>query len=314
VGYYEFSKTSDPTPGTTVGIGDVVTYTVRIHQRGDGAVEHARISDDLSAVLDDATWDDDLQVRTGGTATRTGATLVWTGPLAVGQVVTLTYSVTVTGAGDDSLDNVVTTCAAGTADCTPGTCVPAPDQNPDCATSHPIGDFTVQKTSDPRPGSTVAAGDMIDYTITVQQVGKAAVDASFQDDLAGVLDDARWNGDAVASAGRLARHGKVLAWSGHLARGGKVTVTYSVTVIAGGDRLVKNVVTTTGRCLRAQGEDHACVTVHHKDGPDPVAASGGLPNTGGPRLMLLGGGLGLLLLGLATLMVARYRRRTALDG
>jgi LPXTG-motif cell wall-anchored protein len=50
----------------------------------------------------------------------------------VGQVVTITYSVLVTGAGDKSIANVVTSPDAD------GTCVPAPDQNPDCATKHHV--------------------------------------------------------------------------------------------------------------------------------------------------------------------------------
>jgi hypothetical protein len=56
---------------------------------------------------------------------RDGNKLTWHGDLAIGQVVTITYSVTVNDNGDGAIKNVVTSPDKTAA------CVPAADQNPD---------------------------------------------------------------------------------------------------------------------------------------------------------------------------------------
>ena len=103
-------------PASTVDVGDVVTYTVVITQVGEGAVLAATLSDDLSGVFDDATYRNDVLATNNnggdpGTASidEGTATLSWSGNLDVDEVVTITYSVTVTGAGDEYLLNEVTT-------------------------------------------------------------------------------------------------------------------------------------------------------------------------------------------------------------
>ncbi|WP_069112076.1 LPXTG cell wall anchor domain-containing protein [Jiangella alba] len=268
VGWYEYSKTADPVPGSSVQVGEVITYTVLIEQRGEGAVAGAFVIDDLTAVLDDAGWNDDA-AATSGTVTYTEPTLRWDGDLAVGDVVTLTYSVTATaiGEGDDQLHNVVTSiCEPDDPDCFPGICVPAPDENPNCETDHVMGDYQVLKTSDPVDGSEVEVGDTVTYTVTVRQFGIGPVEqAGFEDDLTQVLDDATWNDDAVASSGPdPAYEEPTLSWSGPLAVGEEVTVTYSVTVTAEGDRHLRNVVTPADpdKCVPVEGQNEACVTEH----------------------------------------------------
>ncbi|WP_162606119.1 LPXTG cell wall anchor domain-containing protein [Jiangella aurantiaca] len=285
VGYYKVSKTSDPAPGSTVGAGDVITYHVQITQYGEGAVAKGVIDDDLTEVLDDATWNDDA-TATSGTVSYAEPTLSWTGPLAVGEVVDLTYSVTANavGEGDDQLHNVVTSvCPEDDPECTPGPCVPAPDENPNCETTHIQGDYEVMKTSDPVTGSEVEEGDVITYTVTVTQVGPGAVEqATFADDLTQVLDDATFNDDAVASSGPEPTYEEpTLSWAGPLAVGEVVTVTYSVTVTGEGDRFLKNVVTTgdLDKCVPAEGQAEACTTEHINGGytfaktSDPVPGS-----------------------------------------
>lgn len=131
-GNYTFAKTSNPASGHAVKTGDRITYTLTIAQSG-AAPARGNVVDDLSKVLDDATWAGD-QKATSGTVTRSGTSLTWTGDLAVGQVVTVTYSVVVTGDGDKRIANVVTSPDKD------AVCVPAPDQNPDCATSHRVDD------------------------------------------------------------------------------------------------------------------------------------------------------------------------------
>ena len=98
--------------------GGTVTYTVVLTNTGTAdytVAVPASFTDDLSDVLDDATYNGDA---TGG-ATVAGATLSWTGALAVGTPVTITYSVTVNrpDTGDGHLANVLTTPAGSGGSC-----------------------------------------------------------------------------------------------------------------------------------------------------------------------------------------------------
>ncbi|SDR96762.1 hypothetical protein SAMN04489860_0497 [Paraoerskovia marina] len=91
--------------------GQVVTYEVSLTNTRDEpytADDPATFSDDLSGVLDDATWDD--VVGGPGTAEVSGDELEWAGPIGAGETVTVTYQVTVgpEGTGDGALTNVVT--------------------------------------------------------------------------------------------------------------------------------------------------------------------------------------------------------------
>ncbi|GAB3595504.1 DUF7927 domain-containing protein [Microbacterium tumbae] len=270
VGDFRFSKTSDPASGSDVVIGDVVEYHVQVTHVGAAAVPRASIEDDLSEVLDDASWNDDATATSGEVAYADGA-LTWSGELEIGQVVDIVYSVTVTGYGDWLLSNIATDgCTTDEDGCVPpppgGRCVPAPDENPDCRTEHRIGGYEISKSSDPVTGSDVEIGDVVEYTVTVAHVGEAPVPASFTDDLSDVLDDASWDDDLAASGGEAVFNEPGLSWSGDLEVGDVVTVTYSVTVVAGGDLTLRNVVTPPPDvvCVPAEGQDEACTTEHYK--------------------------------------------------
>ncbi|WP_243229117.1 hypothetical protein [Microbacterium sp. CIAB417] len=262
-GDYSVSKTAVAAPGSDVAVGDTITYTVTVAQRGAGAVADASFDDDLSAVLDDATWNDDLAASAGEAAFDADSTaLSWSGDLAVGATATITYSVTVTGEGDMTLTNVVTPGENGE-------CVPAADENPDCTTTHQTGRFTFSKMADPIHNSDVQAGDVVTYTVTVQQQGPAAVAGSLVDDLSDVIDDADYNGDVAATAGTAAVDGPTLTWNGDLAPGESVTITYSVTVTGAGNTTLANVVTSPspgGECVTAEDGTEGCRTVHKTGG------------------------------------------------
>ncbi|WP_114559522.1 DUF7927 domain-containing protein, partial [Desertihabitans aurantiacus] len=269
IGTYTQAKTSDPAPGSSVGPGDVVTYSVTVAQVGEAGVPDAFITDDLSGVLDDATYNGDAAATSGAVVVE-GEGLRWDGELAVGDVVTITYSVTVTGEGDMQLDNVLGDNA---------TCVPAPDENPDCRTTHPIGKYIYSKVSEPETGSTVAPGDVITYTVTVTQQGPGEVPgARLTDDMSDVLDDASYNGDVEASIGEAVVDGETLSWTGDLAVGAVETITYSVTVTDTGDDDVTNAVTSDdprGTCDEAVGceEQHFKGRFIYSKVSDPVSGS-----------------------------------------
>ena len=99
----------------TIQMGQNLTYTVTVKNTGPiafTAASPAKFTDDLSGVLDDATYNNDA---TGG-ATITGTTLSWSGALAVGAATTITYSVQVNDpdTGNMSLVNGVTPGTGGT--------------------------------------------------------------------------------------------------------------------------------------------------------------------------------------------------------
>jgi uncharacterized repeat protein (TIGR01451 family) len=106
VGWYTYAKTANPASGATVNIGQKVTYTVTVAQHGKAALANAIVTDDMTKVLDDATYDNDA-TTSSGRVTYAAPKLTWKGDLAVGQKASITYSVTVTGDGDGKLANVV---------------------------------------------------------------------------------------------------------------------------------------------------------------------------------------------------------------
>jgi len=284
---FTYAKTSNVVETTE---GGTVDYTITVTNTGKvdyTATEPATVTDDMFDVLDDAKYNDDA---TNG-ATLDGKTLTWSGPLAVGQTVEITYSVTVDqpDTGNKSLHNVVTSDTPGSScDTTEG-----------CETTTPVGSYTVTKTVDT---TKAAEGDTVGYTVTVQNTGKtdytADKPASFKDDMSGVLDDATYNKDASDGA---TVSGTTLSWAGPLQIGQTVKVTYSVTVNTPdkGDRKLGNVVVPTGDGGSCD-PDGACTTNTPVDPPVPPAAAGGTP----PGLAftgtdLIGPGIALALLLLA---------------
>ncbi|MFF2354183.1 hypothetical protein ACFVVL_30985 [Kitasatospora sp. NPDC058115] len=320
-GSYTFNKSSDPASGSTIQVGDKVTYTVTITQHGKATINGATITDDLSMVLDDATYNEDAKATTGTASVKDGK-LVWTGDLPAGATATLTYSVTVTGGGDTKLHNVVTTTDKR------GTC----DEAVGCKTNHVYGTYVFAKSSDPKPGSTVQSGDKVTYTVTVTQKGNGHVEgATITDDLAKVLDDAVYNGDAKASTGEVSVTDGTLAWKGDLPINAKATITYSITVHTNGDGRLHNAVTTPdgkrGTCETEKGceTDHTVPTGNTPppttDNPapaDPAPApapapqpSGILARTGTTVLTAAAIGGTLLILGGLALALSKRRRRNS---
>lgn len=293
---------------TDVVPGQVITYTITAENTGQvayTAAAPASWTDDLTQVLDDATYNDDA-TSTAGVVSYQRPVLSWSAPVAVGETVTITYTVTVNDpdTGDKVLDNRVVSDVPGSS-CTESS------SDPSCMSSLPNGSFSLVKTAST---TNAAQGSTIVYTVRVTNTGKVAYTnerpASFRDSLIDVLDDATYNGDASASAGSTTYSRPDLVWAGPLPVSGSVTVIYSVTVNTPdrGDRKVVNAVIPTapgGAC-----EAGACSTTTSVPPGFAVHTGGaGLAQTGTAAGWggWAGAGLGILLLGL----VVTLRRRSS---
>ncbi|GLW57470.1 DUF7507 domain-containing protein [Kitasatospora phosalacinea] len=247
---YTITKTASPASGSTVHPGDKVSYTVTVENTGRVPVDATAV-DDLTAVLDDATYDGDAEA-TAGTATYAAPKLSWSGTLAAGDSATITYSVTVNNpdGGDGKLDNSVT--GNGYSNCTTGT-------EAGCTTHEDATGIEVTKTADT---ATAKPGQKVTYTVTVTNlVGAPRTGVSVSDDLTKVLDDAAYGNDAKASSGTVAFASPTLTWNGDLAASQSVTITYSVTVNqpdTGDHQLANAVVGPADSNCAAGSTDRAC--------------------------------------------------------
>lgn len=289
----------------------VVVYTVTVTNTGAAdytADAPASFTDDMSGVLDDATYNDDA---TEGTMF-VSPLLSWSGPLAVGDSAEVTYSVTVNEpvTGDSRLQNVVVPDGGAG-----GTCA----SNNSCATDTPVPmrSYDAVKTVS---HTTAGSGDVVTFTIEVTNTGATAYTAErpaiIDDDLSEVLPFATYEGDATLG-GEYTE--PVLHWELPLAVGETVSLTYSVTISAvTAPETIRNLIVTgaDGNCASSEDPGYAaqgCVTVTELTPvplqPTPPTGEGEwLAQTG----VTIGGGvlLGALgLIALGVLMAARRRKQ-----
>ena len=252
------ASTTSTTPGATIG------YTITVTNTGTAPYTGATVTDSFTQMADDASYDNDgTATKTSGTLTYDPAalTLTWTGDLAPGARATITYNVTVSNpdTGDKLVINTVTSTAPG-ATCPPGT------TSTSCRITIPVltPALTITKTAS---AATAVPGATITYTITVTNTGQTPyTGAALTDPLAGVLDDAAYNGDAAttpAATGTLGYASQTLSWTGNLALAATVTITYSVTVKKPdtGDGTLTNTVTSAtpgSNCPTTSGTDPRC--------------------------------------------------------
>ena len=173
--------------------GQAVTYTVTVTDSGQTAYAGAAVADDLSGVLGDAAYDGDA-AATGGSVYVVAPVLTWTGDLSPGDSVTVTYSVTVDNpdTGGHVLTNTVTSTTLD------NNC-PSSSADTRCTATVDVNGFTIVNTPST---ATTTPGGTVGYTITATNSGQAALaGATLTADLAPVLDDATYNGDATATTG-----------------------------------------------------------------------------------------------------------------
>ena len=217
-------------------------------------------------MVDDATPNGD-QTATSGTLTVTGTVISWTGSIPVGGTVTVTGTVTVNNpdTGNKVMTSTLSTAAAGS-NC------PAGSADPRCTATVNvlIPGLTIVKTANT---SVAVPGQAVGYTVTVTDSGQTPyTGAVVTDSLAGLANDAVYNGDAAATAGSVSYAAPVLTWTGSLAPGASATITYSVTVNnpdTGGKLLVNTVASSAAGSSCPPGTTTAPVP-GHGPGADPA--------------------------------------------
>ena len=135
-GAYALGKSSDPASGSSVAPGSTVTYRLDVTSSGTVPVHDIVVTDDLTAVLNNAALvEGSIAAPAGTTATFDGPNrhLVWTvGTVPNGETRTLTYQITVNqSANGVTVRNVATT----TGDVPPSSCAPR-SGDPTCSTTH----------------------------------------------------------------------------------------------------------------------------------------------------------------------------------
>jgi large repetitive protein len=243
-------NTVSATPGSTV------QYTITVVNSGTASYTGASITDSLSGLLDDATYNGDA-TASAGSLSYTSPNLTWTGNLAAGATATITFTATVNNpdTGNRILATLITSAAAGS-NCAAGS------TSPSCATTVPVAVLTMTNVAST---GTTTPGAVVRYTVTVANTGQVALsDITFSLPLAGVLDDASYGNDAGASAGLVSFTSPVLSWTGDLDPGQSATITFSVTVNNpdAGDKVLASTLTsaTPGSTCPASGPAPAACT------------------------------------------------------
>ncbi|MGK9221337.1 CshA/CshB family fibrillar adhesin-related protein [Microbacterium sp. SA156] len=242
-------KISDATADTRPG--DTVTYTVRARNTGATAYTDAYpavVFDDLSGVLDDAAYNDDARADREGDLAYAEPLLSWTGPLAAGDAVEITYTTTVKAGGDGTARNVAWEPNDPENPATPS-CDPAdggvdPTTGEPCAEAvHLLPKLKVVKTAVTE--ELPAVGETATFRIELTNVGPGAFTAEeparVEDDLVDVLDDAVF-GTATSDVDPqpVFDGERYLTWQGALASGRTVTIEYTVDFRGTGDNVLRN--------------------------------------------------------------------------
>ena len=238
--------------------GSVVRYTTTVTNTGKTAYPAATFSDNLTGVLDDAAYQGDASA-TAGAVSYSSPTLTWTGSLAAGAGATITYSVRVSN--PDTGNRTLTHTAVSS---NPGNTCPSGGTAAQCSTTVtvlvPALNITTQAgVTTTTPGATVG------FTVTIANTGQTAYTGiTVTDSLAGVLDDATYNGNAAATGGSVTFTSPTLTWTGNLAIGATVTITFSATVAdpdTGDRRLTVVSASAAAGSVCATGNTNAACTV-----------------------------------------------------
>ena len=248
-------KTAD---ASTAVPGQVIGYTITITNTGQTPYTGAAVTDSFAQMADDAVYNGNA-TTTAGALSFTSPDLTWTGDLAPGAAAVISYTVTVNNpdTGDKLVINTVSSTATGST-CPPGATTPACRVTVSVLTPA----MTIAMTASP---AAAVPGGTVSYAITITNTGQTPyTGASVTSSLAGVLDDAAYNGDGAATTGSVAFASPALTWTGNLALGATTTITYTVKVDNPdtGNGILASTVTSAaaGNNCPAGGTDPRCAT------------------------------------------------------
>lgn len=146
----EVKKTASP--AKSVKPGDTVTYTITAKNISSLDYPNAKLTDDLTELLDDAAFDGVVTADLGSPS-YTAPKVSWTGDVPKGKTATITYKVKVNDplTGDGKLTNEVV-AQSGRTNCENGSkdpaCAPVP---PVIETPDPSPSPSPSKSTDPKP-------------------------------------------------------------------------------------------------------------------------------------------------------------------
>ncbi|MDH5823899.1 OmpA family protein [Luteimonas sp. RD2P54] len=229
--------------------GEDVVYTIVVSNLGPFGVADATVDDPLPAGIATASWTCGSGTGGGVCGVASGSGAIAGVPVNLPAGATVTFTLTLSVPSDFTGDLVNVATVTSPAD--------SPDPNPGNNTDDDIDVtpvITVNKSVDPAGGTAVSPGDMLTYTLTVDVVGSATVEAEVLTDTLGAgLTAGTMPAGCVAS-------GQVVTCT--LAAGAAIgthTFTYTATVDADAQTQVENsVVPTNGVC-------ETCTTVNPVD-------------------------------------------------
>ncbi|WP_442918759.1 DUF7927 domain-containing protein [Leucobacter sp. USHLN153] len=302
------------------GLNDVATYKVKVTNHGPGVLNgfnfggtngvNPVMMDNLSKVIDDAqlVWTDTTGTIPGNRFYEDAGKLYWHGTLAVGETRTLSYQAKVVKdkVKDYELNN--TACLADNI-------VLAKDADRCSSVDITRAGLAMSKTVDPASRLEVTWDQVVTYTLSFHNPGKAPAKVDTIDILDGVLDDAVVNYDWVVKDGTITvtpditgETGK-LTLTGTVPAGNTATVTYTATVKSmnepKGDFEMVNVLLASPDVEPTCGEPGVFCVLNPL--PHPVFIPH-LPFTGTDglmRLLVLGGGVVVVLLVVARRLTKR---------
>ncbi len=241
------AKSSNPTSGTTVNAGDVITYTVTVIVANSATLTPVVLADTLSGAH---SLTGTPSVPAGGACAAAANGLQCT--LAAGALpgnYAFVYQTVVAATASGAIGNNVAATGGGPTD---------PDCT-SCSTNHLIAAPVVDasKSSAPGNGSTVNIGDTIQYTLTVT-VANAAVTQPV------VLTDTPGAGLTIGAlpAGCANNGGNIVCTLPTGTVPGSYSFAYPATVNANANGNVANAVVANGGSVGGQPGCLTCATAH----------------------------------------------------
>ncbi|SOD54048.1 conserved repeat domain-containing protein/fimbrial isopeptide formation D2 domain-containing protein [Pseudoxanthomonas wuyuanensis] len=237
------AKTSNPASGSSVEVGDTITYTLTLTVAGSATTQLEALQDTLGTGLSFGSIVSQ-SAEFAGSCAGSGQALTCSLPSGtLPGVYEVVYTATVAAGATGSLSNTVNDCAA---------------IGDTCGTSHEVSAVTVAKSASPADGASVEAGDTVTYTLTYTVTGGASTEAKTANDQLGA-------GLTFGAVGAISDPAQLSCTGGSpmactLATGapaGTYTVEYTATVDANASGSVSNTVTGVD-CATAGG----CETTH----------------------------------------------------